>query len=149
LDKSEHKKSYSRQIATARESKKYDASTINTAHLEVQARYRNTIDIKKFTKTATLIYLRKELLIRGVSEIEVKKLKSNSNMKVRLAELELKERGVEDSVIKAADHSWKTLAALLDKDKELKTEITLKHPDNVKDGVTEDIIRLSERKSKV
>ena len=30
-----------------------------------------------------------------------------------------------------------------------KTEITLKHPDNIKDGVTEDIIRLSERKSKV
>jgi len=137
------------RIATARESKKYDASTINTAHLEVQARYRNTIDIKKFTKTATLIYLRKELLIRGVSEIEVKKLKSNSNMKVRLAELELKERGVEDSVIKAADQNWKTLAALLDKNKELKTEITLKHPDNVKDGVTEEIIRLSERKSRV
>jgi hypothetical protein len=137
------------RIATARESKKYDASTINTAHLEVQARYRNTIDIKKFTKTATLIYLRKELLIRGVSEIEVKNLKSNSNMKVRLAELELKERGVEDSVIKAADQNWKTLAALLDKNKELKTEITLKHPDNIKDGVTEEIIRLSERKSRV
>jgi hypothetical protein len=56
---------------------------------------------------------------------------------------------MEDSVIKAADQNWKTLAALLDKNKELKTEITLKHPDNVKDGVTEEIIRLSERKSRV
>ena len=62
--------------------------------------------------------------------------------------MELKEREVEDSVIKAADQNWKTLAALLDKDK-LKTEITLKHPDNVKNGVTEEIIRLSERKSRV
>ncbi len=62
-------------------------------------------------------------MIRGVSEIEVKQLKSNSKMKIRSVELELEERGVEDtSVIKAADHdNWKTLLALLlDK---LKTEI--------------------------
>ena len=56
---------------------------------------------------------------------------------------------MENSVIKAADQDWKTLAALLDKDKELKTEITLKYPDDTKDGVTEVIIRLTERKSKV
>ncbi len=52
-------------------------------------------------------------------------------------------------MIKAADQDWKTLAALLDKDKELKSEITLKYPDDIKDGVTEVIIRLSESKSKV
>ena len=68
-------------------------------------------------------------------------------MKMKLARLELIDRGENATDINSTRHDFKTLKTHLEKHK-LNTNIFLKHPDNMKDGVIDEIIRLGERKKK-
>jgi len=87
-------------------------------------------------------------MARQVSEDEIDNdLRTNANMKIKLARLELIKRGENAADINITRHDYKTLKTHLEKYK-LSTNVFLKHPDNVNDGVIDEIIRLAERKKK-
>jgi hypothetical protein len=136
------------RLSDAERNGKRKAERIGASYLEVQSRYKNCIEIAKFTKVATLPFLKKELMERQVSEDEIDNvLKTNANMKIKLARLELIERGENATDINSTRHDYKTLKTHLEKYK-LSTNVFLRHPDNVNDGVIDEIIRLAERKKK-
>ena len=101
-------------------------------HLDIPILFKDRVAITIFSKNALIPYIMKELSHRGVCQEDVATLPNVSAMKMKLAHLELVERGMhtEEELV---EKNWRTIKVFMESDKERGLMVKLHHPDNKRD----------------
>ena len=107
-------------------STKKDSEKMKSRALDIPALFQDRISITMLSKKLLVPFIKKDLLFRGVLQDEIDSLMTISRMKVKLAHIELLERGMHTrEEIEGKD--WKSIKAFMETDKEKGLKIKLLH----------------------